>query len=838
MKKNSYIILVLSLLFCINNLKGQGTQYVYCLLGSPYAVFNAPTIIGASSSVTCFYAGEYSSTTLIAGNTYKIATKNSNFDPVLTIFHNIDQVGFNDDTPYGSGFESEINFTPKYTGTYRMQINEWGCSSNTLCSDLEVTLIKEPTPIITIPVVVHVVHYGEQIGIGKNISDAQILDQINVLNSSFNRSNSNFNNTPALFSGFSADMNVQFCLAQQDTNGIATSGILRYDASLPGGQASWDKDDCNNIVKPNTIWDRDKYLNIWVLDLEYPNGTLFGYAQFPPSLTALIGATGSIPTTANTDGVVMNYIAFGTNSQNWSTKNNGKTLVHEVGHWLGLLHPHMGCTTNSDFCDDTPQQEIAQHGCPNLTTADRMCNSTLFPVMYSNIMGYVDDACRTMLTYDQKGWIEHYLMSDRASLQNSQGCVAGIPAIYGCTTPLACNHNSAANVDDGSCDLPNGCGDPLYLEYSASVTCSDASACLTLIVNGCTAPLACNYNALANVDDGSCDLPNGCGDPLYLEYSASVTCSDANACVTLVVNGCVNMTACNYNALANVDDGSCDLPNGCGDPLYLEYSASVTCSDASACLTLIVNGCTAPLACNYDAAANVDDGSCDLPNGCGDPLYLEYDASVTCSDASACLTLIVNEVNGCTDSLACNYDVNATIDDASCYYSILGSIAQDGDYIFAATTPAGLNADWYNIQTENGTTRIWLMEEDASSFTPTFECSYFIVVSDNGCVDTSETYYFGATAKRIGSLVTSPNPTTGLINVKFENTKNQFVYMHLMNGNGVKLDDFITKNTELDIDISKYPSGAYYLYFNGEEAKQGCNPEDVEIISTKIILNK
>ena len=61
-----------------------------------------------------------------------------------------------------------------------------------------------------------------------------------------------------------------------------------------------------------------------------------------------------------------------------------------------------------------------------------------------------------------------------------------------------------------------------------------------------------------------------------------------------------------------------------------------------------------------------------------------------------------------------------------------------------------------------------------------------------------------------------------------------------MNSNGVKLDDFITKNTELDIDISKYPSGTYYLYFNGAEAeaKQGCNPEDVQIISTKIILNK
>ncbi|MCP4848200.1 MAG: hypothetical protein GY899_09675, partial [Verrucomicrobiaceae bacterium] len=90
----------------------------------------------------------------------------------------------------------------------------------------------------------------------------------------------------------------------------------------------------------------------------------------------------------------------------------------------------------------------------------------------------------------------------------------------------------------------------------------------------------------------------------------------------LSVLGCTDATACNYNASANVDDGSCDLPNGCGDPLYLEYDASVTCSDASACLTLIVNGCTDATACNYNASANVDDGSCDLPNGCGDPLYL------------------------------------------------------------------------------------------------------------------------------------------------------------------------------------------------------------------------
>ncbi len=77
--------------------------------------------------------------------------------------------------------------------------------------------------------------------------------------------------------------------------------------------------------------------------------------------------------------------------------------------------------------------------------------------------------------------------------------------------------------------------------------------------------------------------------------------------------------------------------------------------------------------------------------------------------------------------------------------TVIASIDQDGDDLLAITTPIGLNADWYNIQTEGGTTRIWLMEEDASSFTPTFECSYFIVVDNQGtCADTSETYYFDA----------------------------------------------------------------------------------------------
>ena len=122
--------------------------------------------------------------------------------------------------------------------------------------------------------------------------------------------------------------------------------------------------------------------------------------------------------------------------------------------------------------------------------------------------------------------------------------------------------------------------------------------------------------------------------------------------------------------------------------------------------------------------------------------------------------------------------------------------------------------------------------------TPTFDCSYFIIVSDNGCTDTSDVYSYAENTARIGSFITSPNPTTGLINVSFNNPNNQFVMFELINNNGIMLDKFITIENNLNINLSNYPSGSYYLYFNSEDATQGCRLEEVQKVSTKIILNK
>ena len=116
----------------------------------------------------------------------------------------------------------------------------------------------------------------------------------------------------------------------------------------------------------------------------------------------------------------------------------------------------------------------------------------------------------------------------------------------GCTYPTACNYDPNALCDDGSC-IGTGTA-------------------------GCTDPLACNYDPQCKCDDGSCILPDANADPLYIEYDATALCDDGS-CLTLIVNGCMDATACNYNSGATVDDGSCDLPNGCGDALYLEYDA-------------------------------------------------------------------------------------------------------------------------------------------------------------------------------------------------------------------------------------------------------------------------
>ena len=284
------------------------------------------------------------------------------------------------------------------------------------------TSSKTAATIITIPVVVHVIHSGQAIGVAPNITDAQIQSQITVLNQDFGRmlNTPGYNTNPV-----GADVQIQFVLAKVDPNGNPTNGIDRV-AFI---QESWAGrgTDIDLIVKPATIWDPTQYLNMWTFNI---SDDILGYAQFPNS-SGLQGLN-SYEGDANTDGVISSYDVFGSSDISASfllasPYDKGRTMTHEVGHFLGLRHiwgdgngdeasnkPNCIAT---DYCADTPQAGWEHFTCGVFDT----CPSDLGNDMVENYMDYTNDACMNIFTQNQKDRIMVVMANSdrRSSLKNS-----------------------------------------------------------------------------------------------------------------------------------------------------------------------------------------------------------------------------------------------------------------------------------------------------------------------------------------------------------------------------------------------------------------------------------
>ena len=202
-----------------------------------------------------------------------------------------------------------------------------------------------------------------------------------------------------------------------------------------------------------------------------------------------------------------------------------------------------------------------------------------------------------------------------------------------------------------------------------------------VVFPGCTDPLACNYDADATEDDGSCEYGcGGCTDVSACNYNPNALYDDGS-CDFLACAGCTDLEACNFDAWATADDGSCEFTScaGCTDLDADNYDPTATLDDGN-CIFL---GCQNPLACNFDPTANEDDGTCEFTSctGCLDPFACNFNPDATTSDGSCDFDSCV----GCTLEGACNYDPTFTIaDDASCvfaqaYYSCAGDCLGDND---------------------------------------------------------------------------------------------------------------------------------------------------------------
>lgn len=209
-------------------------------------------------------------------------------------------------------------------------------------------------------------------------------------------------------------------------------------------------------------------------------------------------------------------------------------------------------------------------------------------------------------------------------------------SVPGCTNPLACNYNPLANVDDGSCILPGTpCddGNPNTTNDSIGPNCNCVG---NLIIPGCMDPASCNYNPLATIDDGSCLYPGVlCDDNNPNTINDSIN-PDCNCVGDLIVLGCTDPLSCNFNPLANQNDGSCiypDTPCDDNNPDTMNDTYDSTCNCVG---ILMVPGCMDPFACNFNPLANVDDSSCVYPGDTcddGDSTTINdvYTASCDCA---------------------------------------------------------------------------------------------------------------------------------------------------------------------------------------------------------------
>ena len=261
---------------------------------------------------------------------------------------------------------------------------------------------------IVIPIVVHILYNNAE----QNITDEQVKSQIDVINEDFAGMNATAVDIPGVWLPLLKDSKIRFCLASR-TPGVTpqnSSGITRnYTTTVAYNY----NDDAIKYTSMGGVdaWPSGSYLNVWVCNL---NSGILGYALLP----------GANPLE---DGIVINYKAFGRKGNLLSKYNFGRSLTHEIGHYLNLVHI-WGDDDISDPCSfddyvwDTPLQGGANFCCPQFPKYDD-CQLSGNGVMYMNYMDYSDDKFMQFYTPGQIERMDSAINDYRSSLFTSQGCI-------------------------------------------------------------------------------------------------------------------------------------------------------------------------------------------------------------------------------------------------------------------------------------------------------------------------------------------------------------------------------------------------------------------------------
>ncbi|HLP50949.1 MAG TPA: M43 family zinc metalloprotease [Chitinophagales bacterium] len=304
-----------------------------------------------------------------------------------------------------------IEYREQMAPGYKQRVNACLDNARHIINQNEASRAANDT-VYRIQVVFHVV-YGTA---AENIPDSVILSQVEVLNEDYRRLNADTVNTRQEFLPVAADTKIEFYLAQTDPDGNPTTGITRTAGN--GGIIGFNPFQDNVKSEPGgkAPWPTDRYVNIWVCNVLNGFGIL-GYA-FPPS-NAPNWPAGSTTDSA-LQGIVLHYPVVGRNFSDPIdvTVTRGRSLSHEMGHYLGLRHiwgDSVGCN-NDDGIEDTPFASDASQQTCNLSINSCPDAGTDFQDMIENYMDYSDDRCLNMFTQGQADIMRTMLQTSRAGV--------------------------------------------------------------------------------------------------------------------------------------------------------------------------------------------------------------------------------------------------------------------------------------------------------------------------------------------------------------------------------------------------------------------------------------
>lgn len=205
-------------------------------------------------------------------------------------------------------------------------------------------------PTYTVPVVFHVLHNGEAVGTGANISDAALIAALAQVNKDYSKQNPDTINIDPLYQPLYKDAKIKFVLAKKDPNGNCTNGIVRHKDP----NSDWSRDLLNyqySTMAPGS-WNPSKYLNVYIVSniAGSSSGITVGYTYLP----------GTAPVSA-ADAIVYRY--------DFLSGLDARALSHEIGHWFGLSHTFgdtnsPGFECGNDDIYDTPATTGFFSTCP------------------------------------------------------------------------------------------------------------------------------------------------------------------------------------------------------------------------------------------------------------------------------------------------------------------------------------------------------------------------------------------------------------------------------------------------------------------------------------------